>query len=307
MSLVAEWSHASKRYAKVSAVTDVTLGLDTAQATALVGHNGAGKTTLIKLLLGLVRPDSGMVRIGGEDPSGSRGTSVRRAIGFLPESVAFHGAMTGHELMAFYARLKRAPQARNAELLEQVGIAHAAHRRVATYSKGMRQRLGLAQALIGEPRLLLLDEPTSGLDPASRRELYDGIDGLRRNGATVLLCSHALDEVEARVDRVAVMHQGRLLAAGTLDELRRGLELDLSVRVHVRPCTTGRVAAALPPAVRVMDRSESRLTLSVPPRVKVETLRAIARAGDLVEDLDMTAPGLPELYARLVRQAEAHA
>src|SRR5690606_11788785 len=163
---------------------------------ALVGHNGAGKTTLIKLLLGLIRPSEGSVRIAGIDPAGNRGAEARRAIGFLPESVAFHGAMTGNELIAFYARLKGAPCSRNAGLVAgyarvmgepcsrsaglrgRVGMARAANRRVATYSKGMRQRLGIAQALIGEPRLMLFDEPTSGLDPASRTEVYRMIDAL---------------------------------------------------------------------------------------------------------------------------------
>src|SRR5690606_13619273 len=136
--------------------------------------------------------------------------------------------------MAFYAGLKRQPAARNAELLEQVGIAHAADRRISTYSKGMRQRLGIAQALIGEPRLLLFDEPTSGLDPASRLEVFNTIDMLRRRGATVLVCTHALAEVEKRVDRVAVMHEGRLLAAGTLEQLRQGLVPDVGLALRVR-------------------------------------------------------------------------
>jgi energy-coupling factor transporter ATP-binding protein EcfA2 len=155
------------------------------EATALVGHNGAGKTTLIKLLLGLVRPSQGSVSVLGVDPAGRQGAEARRALGFLPENVAFHGAMTGTELMNFYARLKGQPVSRNRDLLARVGLAEAADRRVSTYSKGMRQRLGLAQTLIGDPRLLLLDEPTSGLDPASRAEVFDMIDRLRADGATI--------------------------------------------------------------------------------------------------------------------------
>jgi Cu-processing system ATP-binding protein len=274
---------------------------------ALVGHNGAGKTTLIKLLLGLVRPSAGSVTIGGMDPAGGEGAQARRSIGFLPENVAFHGAMTGFELMRFYARLKGAPSARNGELLARVGIADAAHRRVATYSKGMRQRLGIAQALIGEPRLLLFDEPTSGLDPASRQAIYETIDRLRATGATVLISTHALAEIEDRVDRIAIMHRGRLLAAGTLADLRHGAHGEARIRVAVRPCTTSQVLAALPPEARCVEASDRALTLQVPAQAKMSALRAIAQCGERIEDLSLTAPGLQELYARIVADAEGRA
>lgn len=250
MTIVAQWSSVTKRYRGVTAVEGVSLGLEAGQVTALVGHNGAGKTTLIKLLLGLIRPTEGSVRISGIDPAGNRGAEARRAIGFLPESVAFHGAMTGSELMAFHARLKGESCRGNAALLERVGIAHAANRRVATYSKGMRQRLGIAQALIGAPRLLLFDEPTSGLDPASRSDVYRMIDALRIGGATVLVCTHALAEVQDRVDRAAIMHRGHLLAAGTLTDLRRGTAAEARIRVRVRPSAAEQVLAGLPLGVR---------------------------------------------------------
>jgi len=305
MTRIAEWNSVAMRYRGVTAVEQVTLGLEAGQVTALVGHNGAGKTTLIKLLLGLIGPTEGSVRISGIDPAGNRGAEARRAIGFLPESVAFHGAMTGNELMAFYARLKGEPCERNAELLERVGIAHAANRRVATYSKGMRQRLGIAQALIGEPRLMLFDEPTSGLDPASRAEVYRMIDTLRGSGATVLISTHALAEVEDRVDRAAIMHGGRLLAAGTLDELRRGVAADVRIHLSVQPCATDRLLGRLPAEARCTGRTDATLTLDVAPGAKMAVLRAIAQADELVEDIEMTAPGLQELYDRLVGAAGA--
>lgn len=304
MTAVAEWQATTKRYGDVTAVEQVSLRLEAGEATALVGHNGAGKTTLIKLLLGLIRPSEGSVVIGGVDPAGAQGAQARRKIGFLPENVAFHGAMTGNELMAFYARLKGEPVKRNAELLARVGIAHAAHRRVATYSKGMRQRLGIAQALIGEPRLLLFDEPTSGLDPDSRREVYEMIDRLRESGATVLISTHALSEIEPRVERIAIMHRGRLLAAGTLASLRSRLDADGRMRVRVRPCSSGKLLDMLPQTVRCAERSETTLTLLVPAHARMQTLRAVMDAGELVEDVEMSAPGLPELYAQLTGTAE---
>lgn len=303
MTRIAQWSGVTRRYGGVVAVQDVSLGLDAGEATALVGHNGAGKTTLIKLLLGLIRPSEGTVRVSDLDPAGARAAHARRTLGFLPENVSFHGAMTGTELMAFYARLKGCSARPNRDLLARVGIAHAADRRVSTYSKGMRQRLGIAQALIGEPRLLLFDEPTSGLDPASRVDVYDMIDTLRGSGATVLVSTHALAEMENRVDRVAIMHRGRLLAAGTLAQLREGVEAEVRVRLRVRPCGTGRVLERLPAEARCIAREESALTLGVPRHAKMSVLRAIAQLGDVVEDVETDTPGLEEIYQRLVGAA----
>jgi len=301
MSAIAQWNGVTRRYGEVVAVQDVSLALHAGEATALVGHNGAGKTTLIKLLLGLVRPDAGTVRVSGVDPAGSGGAEARRTLGFLPENVAFHGAMTGNELMAFYAGLKRHSPRRNRELLAMVGIADAADRRVSTYSKGMRQRLGIAQALIGEPRLLLFDEPTSGLDPASRIDVFNTIDMLRGSGATVLVCTHALAEVENRVDRVAVMHRGRLLAAGSLDELRAGTVPDARLRLRVRDGEAAGLLARLPDGTRGITRSDGTLVVSVPAPEKMAALRTLA-AMDEVEDISTATPGLEDLYRRLVEQ-----
>lgn len=306
MTVIAEWKGATRRYRNVVAVQDITLALRPGEVTALVGHNGAGKTTLIKLLLGLIRPDEGTVRVSGVDPAGARGAEARRTLGFLPENVAFHGAMTGNELMAFYAGLKRHSPLRNPELLSMVGIAHAADRRVSTYSKGMRQRLGIAQALIGEPRLLLFDEPTSGLDPASRIDVFNTIDMLRGSGATVLVSTHALAEMENRVDRVAVMHRGRLLAAGTLDELREGVVPEVGFRLRVRNGDTAQVLARLPDGFEGAARADGTLLLKVPAADKMDALRLLSAMDDVVEDIETTSPGLEDLYNRLVR-TEAHA
>lgn len=293
---VAEWSGVTRRYGGVTAVQDISLALRAGEATALVGHNGAGKTTLIKLMLGLVRPDEGAVRVLGVDPAGARGAAARRALGFLPENVAFHGSLTARESMAFYARLKGLPVRGNDALLARVGIAHAADRRVATYSKGMRQRLGIAQALIGAPRLLLFDEPTSGLDPDSRAEVYRTIDELRSSGATVLVSTHALEEIERRVDRAAIVHRGRLVAAGSLAELRRGAGARLRLRVRVRDCAAATVLGRMPEAVRCIQREAGALTLLAPIDAKMPVLRAIGSLGELVEDVDVEAPGLQQLY-----------
>jgi len=174
---------ASKNYGDHVAVQGVSLELRGGERIALVGHDGAGKSTLIKLMLGLIRPTAGTVLVLGEDPARRAATKSRSRIGYLPENVALQPSMTGEELLAFYARLKHQPVAANPKILSRVGIAPAAHRRIATYSKGMRQRLALAQALIGDPRVLLLDEPTTGLDPALRQTFYSIVQEIERAGS----------------------------------------------------------------------------------------------------------------------------
>ena len=170
-----ELLEAEKRYGGLTALTATSLALAAGEVLALVGHNGAGKTTLMKLILGLIRPSAGTVRVFGADPAGREGAAARARIGFLPESVSFAGAMTGCEILRFYLALRGEAATAAGQLLERVGLAQAAGRRISTYSKGMRQRLGLAQALIGRPAVLLLDEPTTGLDPTLRQTFYDTV------------------------------------------------------------------------------------------------------------------------------------
>jgi Cu-processing system ATP-binding protein len=305
MTVIARLAAVTKRYGALTAVAGVSLDLRPGETLALVGHNGAGKTTLVKLILGLVAPCEGEVRVFERDPASAGAAGLREVLGYLPENVAFHGAMTGRELLRFYARLKRAPRAAVDDLLARVGLAEAAGRRVATYSKGMRQRLGLAQALIGEPDLLLLDEPTSGLDPASRADFYRTVDELRSEGATVLISTHALAEIEAHADRIAVMHRGSLIAQGTVDELRRAAALPVRLRFTVRPCSTARLLDRFGPDIQVMERGESVLEVACAPEAKVALLRGLGDLWPLIEDLTLEVPGLPAVYSRLVEREDA--
>ncbi|CWP21910.1 putative ABC transporter ATP-binding protein [Neisseria meningitidis] len=156
----------TKRFGAQKAVNQVDLVLKAGESVGLAGHNGAGKSTIMKLILGLITPTEGEVMLLGERTGSKAGARLRSQIGYLPETVALHPSLTGIETLDFYAKLKKQPLTQNRGLLERVGISQAAHRRVGTYSKGMRQRLALAQALLGEPKVLLFDEPTTGLDPA---------------------------------------------------------------------------------------------------------------------------------------------
>lgn len=296
---VIEADHVSRRYGAQLAVDDVSVAFEPGQCTAIVGHNGAGKSTLIKMLLGLVRPTAGRIEILGEDPTARGASAWRRQVGFLPENVSFPPSLSGRETLDFYARLKGQPTSRNAGLLDRVGLAEAAGRRVSTYSKGMRQRLGLAQALLGSPRVLVLDEPTGGLDPTSRQSCYAIVRGLVADGVAVLLSSHALEEIEGQADRIAVMSHGRLMACGSLDELR-GLS-QLPVQIQLRVADDGR-AGALSRSFGVPAAIEGhRIALACPAAAKMDVLRRVAACEEVV-DFDVLPPTLDSLYAWFMRR-----
>ncbi|MFO1059736.1 MAG: ABC transporter ATP-binding protein [Dongiaceae bacterium] len=286
-----------KRYGREIAVGGVDLELAAGACIALVGHNGAGKSTLIKLMLGLIRPTEGRVAVLGEDPAAGLGARARREIGYLPENLALHPAMTAIETLAFYARLKRQPLAGNAALLKRVGLGAAARRRVGTYSKGMRQRLGLAQALLGRPRLLLLDEPTTGLDPALRQHFYEIVRELRDAGATVLLSSHALAELEGQVDRVVIMSRGRKVADGTIHALRRLADRPVRVRVLLP-------GGGAPPGGAWRALGGGRFELASPAAESVGVVRTLAD-GPAPEALEVLPPSLDEIYADFLERKAA--
>lgn len=290
-------SRIAKQYNKVQAVKEVSFTLNEGEMVALVGHNGAGKTTLIKMMLGLIRPSSGSVRVMGEDPSGA--FLVRQKLGYLPESVAFHNALTGRETLSFYARLKRVEASGLIDLLARVGLSsEAADRPVRTYSKGMRQRLGLAQALLGAPRLLLLDEPTSGLDPASRRRFYDLLAELKFQGAAILLSSHALTELEDRADRLLIVNEGVSVADGTMDNLRGLAKLPTHVRVTL--ANEQAVHRLQNQAHRWSQTSADTLETAVSGDEKIALLRDVTAVPGDVAALHITEPTLDDLYAHFL-------
>ena len=227
MAPVLEVRGLAKRYGSVQALTGIDLEVGEGELFGLLGPNGAGKSTLVKIAVGLVRPSAGEVRLAGAR-AGSR--DARAALGYLAELFRFPGWYTADEVLELHQRLagSRGGVAERRRLLELVALADAADRRVEGMSKGMQQRLGLAQALVGEPRLLLLDEPTSALDPVGRRTVRLLLEELRGRGVSVLLNSHLLSEIELVCDRVAILLGGDVVAAGTPRELShpRGVELE---------------------------------------------------------------------------------
>ncbi len=207
---------------RVAALTDLNLDVRPGEVFGLLGPNGSGKTTTIKLLLGLIRPSRGDAFVFGRDPSD---LAVKHRIGYLPEETYLYRFLNAEETLGFFGSLFRLPSSlikkRTDELIDLVGLGHARRRRLGEYSKGMARRLGLAQALINDPDLVVLDEPTSGLDPLGSAEVKELIIRLKQAGKTVLLCSHLLADVEDLCDRIAILHQGVLRECGRVDELLR--------------------------------------------------------------------------------------
>jgi ABC-2 type transport system ATP-binding protein len=293
-----EVSGLHKAYGRKVALHDLSLVVQPGEVFGFLGPNGAGKTTTIKILLGLVRPTAGEARLFGR-PSGT--PAVRRRVGYLPENFRFHDWLSGEQLLDFHARLAGLSSAerrkRIPEVLALVGLAGRGGDRIRAYSKGMTQRIGLAQAIVHEPDLVLLDEPTSALDPVGRREVRELIRGLRERGMTVFLNSHLLSEVEMVCDRVAIVDRGRVVRTGRLTDLV-GASPELRVTVdRVDPP----LLALLEQHAEVLEVHDRTVRLGVcdldaaPPIAD-----ALVRAGYRLYDLVPTHQTLEEVFLSLV-------
>lgn len=280
---------------KTRVLHDVSLTVSPGERVALLGHNGAGKSTLIKIVLGLTPANGGKIAVAGHNPGTG---AARSATAFLPEAVSFHPALTGREQLNLFARLS-GEKADIPGLLDRVGLADALDRRIGTYSKGMRQRLGLAQVLLGKPRVALLDEPTSGLDPISRQDLYAIIDELAASGCAVLIASHALTEVEARTDRIAIMRKGHLVANDTLEGL--SAQAGLKTRLRIRATQNADDIASQIGGTRINGASVEILCSA---DQKMAELRRITALGEAVADLEITPPRLDDLYRHYAKEVK---
>lgn len=281
------------RRKRVDAVRQVDFTVNEGEIFGVIGPNGAGKTTTIKMITGLVTPERGTVKVHGIPASEVRS---REDMGYLPENPYFYEHLTAREMLRFYGQLfgmgGKALEKRAAELIERVGLTEAADRPLKRYSKGMRQRAGIAQALINDPKLVILDEPQSGLDPAGRKEVRDLIFGLREEGKTVLFASHILPDVEAICDRVAVLHLGVLKGVGSVQELTS----DATTRYEIQ--LSGFDTKRFEYARTLRESPEDVLIEVDTPVQRDEVLKAVLNAGGTVQSVTPHKESLEDIFMR---------
>jgi Cu-processing system ATP-binding protein len=286
-----------KHYGAVRAVDGVDLEVRRGEVFGLIGHNGAGKSTLFKMMLGLETASAGEIRIQDSPVSGRGFRAVRRSVGYLPENVVLYDNLSGLETLRFFARLKNAPRQECEAALERVGLGHAAGRAVREYSKGMRQRLGFAQALLGRPQVLFLDEPTTGLDPEAIRAFYVILRQLRDEGVTIILTSHILAELQERVDRLAILTDGRIQAIGSVQLLREQVNLPLRLEVRASDSGAADVRRALQPLPVIEQRWQgTQMHARCPRDAKMAVLAALSGLGAAVLDLKVHEPSLEDVF-----------
>ena len=286
-----------KHYGALHAVDGIDLRIERGEILGLIGHNGAGKSTLFKMVLGLTPATAGDIRVGGTSVQGRDFRTARRHLGYLPENVVLYDNLNGLETLQFFARLKGAPQAQCAALLEQVGLAQAGRRAVREYSKGMRQRLGFAQALLGDPQVLLLDEPTNGLDPQAIRDFYATLRGLQARGVTIVITSHILAELQERVDRLAILAAGRLQALGSVQALRDQAHMPLTIDLTLAAADRAAGALALAGLLGVTTTpTPDGLRVACARSAKMAVLGALAPLGARLLDVNIHEPSLEDVY-----------
>jgi len=292
---VLEFNNVTKFYDKKMALNNISLNVDIGNIIALVGHNGAGKTTLIKLLLGLIYPTKGHLKVLGLNIANPSNKNIKKKIGFLPETVTFKNNMSGIEVLNFFSRLKNTDQFNNMKLLEKVGLAEVSKQNIKTYSKGMIQRLGLAQALLGTPRILLLDEPTNGLDPILRLQFYDILSDLRERGVTILISSHALSEIENKVDKIIIINKGKIITNRSLSYLRQNTNIPIYLRFKIKKQVSNSIVTKL---ANYQYKLINKRTIEFKcfPKEKINIIKTAFKIGLEVDDLEIESTSMSTLY-----------
>jgi len=296
----------TKRYGNIIALDNLALSIEERVIFGFLGPNGAGKTTTLKILTGLARPTNGKAWVVGEEVA-PYSVSLQSKIGYLPEEPAFYSWMTGREYLVFVGQLFRLSsqeiERRCDELLELVDLAHDASRRISSYSRGMRQRLGIAQALMNKPSVLFLDEPCSALDPFGRAEVLQTLVRLKEQATTIFMSSHILADVERVCDVVGIIDKGRLIVESGVEELRQRFARPVFEIEFEEPATSFvRTLEVLPWVERVEAGEVSMLRVSVRDvnKAKAELPKMVASSGLTLRQYQMVLPSLEQVFIELL-------
>lgn len=309
-NVVVEAKGLTKRYGGRSAVDHVDLAIGEGEVFGLLGPNGAGKTTTILMIMGLTDVSEGTVRVLGLDPA-RQPLAVKRHIGYMPDSVGFYETLTARENLAYTGRLAGLDRTyidqRIEEVLARVGLSAVMGQKVRTFSRGMRQRLGLADALLKSPKIVILDEPTSGLDPQGTQEFLELIRALKHEGITTILSSHMLEKVQAICDRVALFNAGRIALCGSVTGLgRQVLGGGHRILVEARGDGIERALAAIPGIVRVRREADQSYVLEAESDIRPIVAGTVLGAGGELLSLGIRQASLESVYTRYFEEM-AHA
>jgi ABC-2 type transport system ATP-binding protein len=311
MTPIIETEGLTKRYGDTVAVDSLNLRLQAGEVFGVLGPNGSGKTTTILMLLGLTEPTSGWARVLGFDPLRNP-LDVKRRVGYMPDAVGFYDELTARDNLRYTARLNGIPrkeaEATIVQVLDRMGLADVMDRPVNTFSRGMRQRLGLADVLLKQPQVAILDEPTIGLDPEAAHEFLGMIRGLKAEGITVLLSSHLLHQVQAVCDRVGLFSKGKMVIEGTFEELStQVLGGSYRIQVEARPDGLERVLRDVPGVIGVATERPGLYRLEAKTDCRSDVARRIVAEGGQLLELRFARASLDDVYARYFQEARSEA
>ncbi|MBN1677434.1 MAG: ABC transporter ATP-binding protein [Candidatus Thermoplasmatota archaeon] len=303
-SVVMETRDLTKRFKDVLAVDSLSMKVRKGEIFGFLGPNGAGKSTTIKMMMGLVHPTSGQAFINGRFANDSA-VELRKDIGFLPERISFYDNLTPVQTLNFFCELRREDKSAIPSLLKEVGLDEAANRKVGTFSKGMTQLLGVAQAMIGHPSIYIMDEPTGGLDARWVRMVRDKLRALNEQGATIVFSSHILSEVQALCHRVAIIDRGRLVAEDTIENISE--HLNIKPRLWIRsPGLNGKLPEWIRDLEGIKDVSvkEDDLMVTCDAALRLQVLNSLKERGLVIKDFRTVEPSLEEAFVRLLTNKE---
>ena len=307
-NLVLETKKLTKHYGDFVAVSDLNLSIKKGEVFGLLGPNGAGKTTTILMLLGLTEPTKGEVSVLGFDPA-RQPLSVKARVGYMPDQVGFYDELTARENLVYIAKLNGIPRdqlkKRVEEALERVHLTNVIDKRTATFSRGMRQRLGLADVLIKNPQLIIMDEPTQGLDPELAHEFLGLIRGLKEEGTTIMLSSHLLHQVQVICDRVGLFRNGKMVLQGTVPDLARKV-LGGAYRMQIQaegPAAKLRTVLQNLQDVSKVSHTNGTFNIEAQSDIRADAASAIINAGGRLRGLNIESQSLDDIYTRYFEEA----